>query len=96
MAHKYVKKKMFYIPNKRQKESDKWWHRCGEKGALNIDFWGMQVSTVAMGSSMGLLQEIKNRTTLCSRNPTSGSVARGNKIHIPNTYCTPCLLQHHV
>lgn len=47
---------------------------------------GMQIHTAVTGSSMGVVQNFKNRTTVWSSNSTPGYVPRGNENIILNSY----------
>lgn len=61
--------------------------RKGNSGTLAA---GMQISTAIMGNSMEFPQTISNRMTIGLRNPTNGTIAKGNEL----STSTKCLYFH--
>ena len=57
-----------------------------EKGKACPLLVGMQIGTANMENSIKVPQKIKIRTTVWSRNPTSGYISKGNEISISKRY----------
>ena len=51
--------------------NNKCWRRCEEKRTLTL-FWGMQISTATMESSVEITLKSGNRTAIEPSNPTAG------------------------
>ena len=49
-----------------------------------------------MENSMEVVQKLKNRTIIRSRNPTSGNLSKDNENTNLKRYLTPCSLKHHL